>query len=153
MADIYSFQYCQKVVLFSKDGLSVFLARRKGEADYDGVYSFVGGKMETNDGGLIAGLQREKNEEIGTDIKIKICPTVSYNTYFTKKDGSAMVLPHYIAVHESGEVVLNEEYSDYMWVTLTELSTFGPKISNIDPITAWAVRIKTVLNAEDFVVI
>jgi hypothetical protein len=36
------FQYCPKFILFSKDWKSVFLAKRKGEMDYDGTFSFIG---------------------------------------------------------------------------------------------------------------
>lgn len=151
--NIYSFQYCQKIVLFNKEQNAVLLARRKGEADYDGVYSFVGGKMETTDGGLLQGLQREKDEEIGAEVKIKICPLVSYNAYFTKKDGSAMVLPHYYAIHESGDVVINEEYSDFKWVLLTELAAFGPKIENIDEVVAWVLKMRGIIQDSDFVTI
>lgn len=45
------------------------MAKRKGKNDYDGTYSFVGGKMETSDNGILEGLKREKNEEIGRDNK------------------------------------------------------------------------------------
>ena len=40
------FQYCQKLIILSADKSQVLLTKRKGEADYDGVYSFIGGKME-----------------------------------------------------------------------------------------------------------
>jgi hypothetical protein len=63
------------------------------------VFSFIGGKMETTDDGIIAGLKREKDEEVGENFKIKIFPNLSYNTFFRKKDGNAMILPHYLAVH------------------------------------------------------
>jgi len=43
--------------------MAVLLAKRAGEADYDGTWSFIGGKMETTDATLVAGMQREKNEE------------------------------------------------------------------------------------------
>jgi hypothetical protein len=44
------FQYCQKIVVYSQDGQSVLLCKRKGEADFDSVFSFIGGKMERSDG-------------------------------------------------------------------------------------------------------
>jgi hypothetical protein len=71
------FHYCPKLIVFSKDKRSVLMARRTGEADYDGVYTFIGGKTEVPDGGLLAGLQREKNEEIGSDAKLKVCYLMS----------------------------------------------------------------------------
>lgn len=147
----YSFQYCQKIILLNEAQTAVLLARRKDEADYDGVYSFIGGKLETIDGGFVPGLQREKNEEIGEKAKIQICPLVSYNAYFTKKDGNAMVLPHYYAEYLGGEIVINDEYSDYKWVNLSELPAFEPKIETIEGAVEWALKIKTVLKTDDFV--
>lgn len=45
----YNFQYCQKLIVISPEKDTVLLCKRKGEADYDGVFSFIGGKMETSD--------------------------------------------------------------------------------------------------------
>ena len=67
MSSTLLFQYCQKLVVLSTDKQSVLLAQRKGEADYDGVFSFIGGKLETTDESLLAGMRREKNEEIGPE--------------------------------------------------------------------------------------
>ena len=55
--------------------------------------------METTDDGIIARHKREKDEEVGENFKVKIFPTLSYNTFFRKKDGNAMILPHYLALH------------------------------------------------------
>ncbi len=153
MKNPYAFQYCQKLVLFNTAQTAVLLARRKGEADYSGVYSFIGGKLETTDGGFVPGLQREKDEEVGKEVKIRVCPILSYNAYFLKKDGSVMVLPHYYAIYQEGGIVLNEEYSDYKWVNLDELHTFEPKIETIEDAVQWALKIKTVVAAEHFVTI
>lgn len=151
--DLYAFQYCQKMVLFNEALDAVLLARRKDEVDYNGVYSLVGGKLEITDGGLLAGLKREKDEEIGLDAKIKICPAISYNIYWTKKDGNAMVLPHYFAIHLGGAIVINEEYSDYKWVKLIDLPTFEPKIASITDAVEWALKIRTLLGDNDFATI
>lgn len=132
------FQYCQKLVILSDDKSSVLLAKRKGEADYDGVYSFIGGKMETTDETILAGMKREKDEEIGTGVKVKIFPTETYNLLFRKKDGNSMVLPHIAGQYISGEIVLNDEYSDYKWVPLFAIDEFEPKIENIPELTKWA---------------
>jgi len=110
--DQYNFQYCQKIIVLSKDKSSVLLCRRKGEADYDGVFSFIGGKMETTDESIVAGLKREKDEEVGPDFRIRVYPKFTPNILFRKKDGSSMILPHYLAIHEAGEIELNEEYSE-----------------------------------------
>lgn len=146
-----SFQYCQKIVLFNIGHTAVLLARRKGEADYDGVYSFIGGKLETTDGSFVDGLRREKNEEIGEDAKVRIYPSLSYNAYYVKKDGSHMILPHYYAEFEGGEITLNDEYSDYEWVDLEKLSSFEPKIETVEPMVQKMTNLRPVLDQEGFV--
>jgi len=118
----------------------VLLAKRKGEADYDGVYSFIGGKMETTDEGLLAGMKREKDEEIGQAAKINVLPDETFNLFFRKKDGNTMVLPHIASIYVSGEIELNDEYSDYRWVPLVDIDGFEPKVPNIPQLARWAVR-------------
>lgn len=125
------FQYCQKIVIFRNNLSEVLLAKRKGEQDYDGVYSFIGGKLEISDGGILEGLSREKDEELGKEFKIMICPDVSLNVYFVKKSGHHMILPHYFAQYSSGEINLSDEYSQYQWVGINELENFQPKIDTI----------------------
>lgn len=134
----FLFQYCQKLVILSADKQSVLLAKRKGEADYDGTYSFIGGKMETTDKSIIDGMRREKDEEIGPSVKIKVLPNESYNVLFKKKDGNSMILPHIAGVFQSGEILLSDEYSDYKWVPFNELGSLEPKIDNIPELAAWA---------------
>jgi ADP-ribose pyrophosphatase YjhB (NUDIX family) len=147
----YSFLYCPKIVVFSKDKTEVLLCKRRGERDYDGVFSFIGGKMEITDQSLLAGIQREKNEEVGVNFKIKICPNFGYNVFFKKKDGSSMVLPHHFAMHVEGEVKLNEEYSEYKWVKIEELANFEPKIPTIPSVVAEMRRLEVILAEKDFV--
>lgn len=130
----YFFQYCQKVVVFSKSGKEVLLCKRKGENDYDGVYSFIGGKMENTDRDLIDAVRREKNEEIGQRCTLKLYPLFTINKYFQKKDGNYMILPHYYAEYNNGVIQLSAEYSKYQWVLITDLKKFEPKISNIPEI-------------------
>ncbi len=129
--DKYLFQYCQKIVVFSEDNSKVLLAKRKGEADYDGVFSFIGGKMERTDESLVEGMRREKGEEVGKDFIIRLNPTYNTANYFIKKDGNSMVLPHYYSQYVRGEIELNEEYSEYKWVDVKELDTFQPVIDTV----------------------
>ena len=134
------FQYCQKLIIISAEMDRVLLAKRKGEADYDDTYSFIGGKMETTDRSLLAGMKREKDEEIGSSTVVKVFPNESYNLLFHKQDGNSMVLPHIAGIFVSGHITLNEnEYSDYLWAPITELEALEPKIANIPQLTAWAV--------------
>ena len=149
--DKYAFQYCQKLVIFSADFDSVLLCKRKGEADYDGMYSFPGGKMETTDKDIVSGLTREKTEELGENFKIKIYPQFTTSFYFKKKNGSFMILPHYLSVYKEGEIVLNDEYSDYKWVKLEELDTFEPKIETIPMAASKMLKLREILREEDLI--
>jgi ADP-ribose pyrophosphatase YjhB (NUDIX family) len=133
------FQYCQKLVIVSPDKQSVLLAKRKGEADYDGTFSFIGGKMETTDETLVDGMRREKNEEIGEAVKVAILANETYNILFRKKDGNSMVLPHIAGIYRSGDITLNDEYSEYKWVPISEIEAFEPKIESIPALTKWAI--------------
>lgn len=144
------FQYCQKLVILSEDKTKVLLAKRQGEADYDGTYTFIGGKMETTDASILAGMKREKDEEIGGSATIKILPNETYNLLFRKKDGNSMIIPHIAGIFVSGKIQLNDEYSDYKWVPIAELETFKPKIENIPQITQWAIQ-KLSAPIDDFV--
>lgn len=145
------FQYCQKIVLFSEDQTEILLAKRQGEADYDGIYSFIGGKLETTDGGLLQGLRREKNEEIGEEAQLDVCPILSFNHYFVKKNGAHLILPHYVAIYRGGDIAINEEYSDYKWIKLADLAAFEPKIENIPEAVERAKYLLRIAKPSDFV--
>jgi 8-oxo-dGTP pyrophosphatase MutT (NUDIX family) len=148
----YNFQYCQKLVVFSEDWGSVLLARRQGEADYDGTFAFIGGKMETGDKSIIAGLKREKDEEIGAAAKVRVYPQATNNLLFQKADGSSIILPHYLAQYVGGKITLNaDEYSEFRWVELADLPALESKIENIPAMAAWALALKQFAKPEDFV--
>jgi len=151
--DKYNFLYCQKIVVFSTDMNSVLLCRRKGENDYDGVFSFIGGKMETSDGSFIAGLQREKNEEVGENFKIEIYPFFTTNLFFIKKSGEFMVLPHFYARHIKGEILLSDEYSEFQWVEIDKLINFEPKISSIPDTVNKLLALKKIIKDEELIII
>jgi len=145
----YNFQYCPKIVVFSGDLKKVLLCRRKGENDYDGVFSFIGGKMEISDKDLLSAMQREKNEEVGKNFKIKIYHKFSNNIIFKNKNGAYMILPHYFAKHIEGEVELNNEYSEYKWVDINDLETFEPKIENIPGSVKTLLALARTIKEED----
>lgn len=149
----YNFQYCQKLIVISPEKDTVLLCKRKGEADYDGVFSFIGGKMETSDVSIMDWLKREKDEEVGETFHVKVFPTFTHNALFRKKDWNAMILPHYLGFYESWEVVLSDEYSEYQWVKIQDLETFEPKISNIPEIVHTLLKLDAVYNDSEFVLI
>ncbi len=149
--DKYSFQNCQKIVLFSDNNSKVLLAKRKGENDFDGVFSFIGGKMENTDKNLVEGMRREKNEEIGIDCKIELYPVYNTSNYFVKKDGNFMVLPHYYARYLGGEIKLNDEYSEFRWVDIGDLENFDPKIPNIPEYVNRLLALVPLMKEENFI--
>lgn len=153
MSTQYLFQFCQKLVVFSVDKQSVLFARRKGEADYDEYWAFIGGKLETTDGSILAGIKREKDEEVGENFRMRVVPTWScHNVHYIKNDGSNMILPHYVAVHAGGEVRLSdEEYSDYRWVALDDIEQLEPKVENVGMVVQKALQLLPLLNEQDFV--
>lgn len=153
MNDSTLFQYCQKLVLFRNKNSEILLARRKDEADFNATYALIGGKLEKNDGSLLAGIKREKDEEIGLNVVVRICPTISYNVYFVKSNGSHMVLPHYYAEYVSGEIQLSDEYEEYKWITVKDLENFSPKISTIPAAVEWALRVKKMISSSDLITI
>jgi ADP-ribose pyrophosphatase YjhB (NUDIX family) len=153
MEEKYAFQNCQKIVVFKDNNTKVLLAKRVGEKDFDEIYSFIGGKMETKDEEILEGLRREKNEEMGEDFKIKIYPIFNTMNFYIKKDGSHMILPHYYARYESGEIKLNEEYSEYKWVEIEKLSEFGPKVFTVELMVKNLLRLVEVMKEDELVLI
>ncbi len=149
----YDFQYCQKIVVFSKDLKKVLLCKRKGEDDYNGIYSFIGGKMEIFDKNIVAAMQREKNEEVGKNFKIKLYHEFSNNLLFVKKSGDHIILPHYFAKYLEGDIKLNEEYSEYKWVTIENLDDFEPKIEDIPKSVNKLLKLYKIIADEDFDII
>jgi 8-oxo-dGTP pyrophosphatase MutT (NUDIX family) len=145
------FHYCPKQIIFSEDKKSILMARRAGEADYDGVYTFVGGKTETTDGNLLKGLKREKDEEIGTSARVKICWSFScYQAWYRKANGNYMVLPHHIGIFMGGTIDINKnEYDDYKWVPVEEIGEYND-IPTHAPALQNAQRLLAVLTNEDF---
>lgn len=148
----YLFQYCQKLVIFSSDKKKLFFARRTHEADYNGAFAFIGGKMETSDQSIIKGLKREKDEEIGNKAKIMVYPHSTFNALYTKKDGNKMILPHYLAYFVEGEIKLNpNEYSEYLWVPVGAVADLEPKVENVAKAVSWAAALSKSVGSKDLV--
>lgn len=136
------FQYCQKIIVFKNNDTEVLLCKRKWEEDYNWIYSFIGGKMETTDENIIKWLKREKDEEVGPNVKLDILIDYNSPVLFRKKDGNSMILPHYYAKYNWWEILLNEEYNDYKRIKLSELDTFEPKIYTIPEMVNKILKLK-----------
>ena len=75
------------------------------------------------------------------------------NLLFIKKDGHKMIIPHYLAIHEGGEVKLSEEYSEYQWVEIGKLEQFEPKIPGIPEMVNRLLRLEKIAKEKEFVLI
>ncbi len=152
MDNKYLFQYCQKLVIFNEDFDKILLAKRKWENDYDWIFSFVWWKMEITDKNIVDWISREKSEEIWVQCKIKVFKNFSSNLEFLKKDWSHMILPHYLCVFLWGNIILNEEYSEYKWISINEINSFEPKIETIkEIIEIFHKNIPYILNTDYFI--
>jgi hypothetical protein len=85
-------------------------------------------------------VKREKNEEVGSAVRLNVLADETYNVLFRKKDGNSVILPHIASLYTTGDIQLSDEYSDYKWAPVTELTTFEPKIANIPELVGWAIR-------------
>lgn len=145
------FLYCPKLVIVSQDQTKVLLGRRKNENDYDGIFSFFGGKMEITDQDIMEGICREKNEEIGSSCWIKFYPDFSTNYTFRKQDGNYMIIPHYYAEFGEGKIILSDEYSEYKWLHVDRLDSFEPKIPTIPEIVRKLLALSKIIGANDLI--
>ena len=117
-----------------KDGKFLLTKRSPTEKAYPGMWTVPGGKLHLNDyiskpkdtsdawyNVLEDLLRREIKEETGLDIK-----NIRYLTSLTfmRPDGVPVVVVSLYADHASGDVVLNEESSDYAWVNLKEAKKY-----------------------------
>jgi 8-oxo-dGTP pyrophosphatase MutT (NUDIX family) len=124
-------EVCLKLALFDAEG-QVLLARRHGEELYDGVFSLIGGKMDGADPDLIASMRREKNEEIGSDARVRVLPTLAVPVHYTKPSGVKQLLLHYAAAFDGGRIDLNPyEYSEFTWTHPAGIPTIGPIVPNL----------------------
>jgi 8-oxo-dGTP pyrophosphatase MutT (NUDIX family) len=129
----------------------VLLGRRRSEIDFNGVFSFFGGKMENTDASIVDAIQREKCEELGQDCQIDLYPEFSTNYLFRKKDGSFMIIPHYYCQFVEGGINLSDEYSEYEWVNVDDLGEFEPKIPTIPDVVSKVLNMSRLIRAGDLV--
>jgi hypothetical protein len=64
-----------------------------------------------------------------------------------------MVLPHYYAIHQSGDITLNDEYSEYKRVPLADIKDFEPKIYTIPNVLEKLELLKEIISKTEFMVI
>lgn len=148
----YDLQYCPKLVILSQDKKNVLLWKRRGKLDYDGIFALVGSKMNTDDASILDWIARIKREEVWSECQIRIYPTFSHNVFFQTGDGKTMILPHYLAIYDGGEIQINQElYSEYRWMPLDEIDTFEPKIPTIPIAIRELVKLEKISTDDEFV--
>ena len=119
-----------------KDGKFLIAKRSENEKHFPGRWTVPGGKLESSDYNFrshdtAAGqwynvcedlLRREVMEEVGISIK-----NLKYLTslVFVRVDGIPTLTISLAADHNSGEVKLCEDLTEYAWVTLEEAKNYN----------------------------
>jgi len=118
-----------------KDRKYLIVKRSDKEKAFPGKWTVPGGKLERNDyqsrdADTSAGqwyniledlLRREVKEETNLEIKnIKYLASLC----FVRPDGHPVVVISFYAEYDSGEVILNEEGVEYVWVSLDEARNY-----------------------------
>lgn len=80
-------------------------------------WKLIGGRMEEGEE-LEEALHREMNEEIGKDVQYEVAGVIGVTTVF--EQGEAINIVAYLVLYRGGEIVLNEEHSEYRWFTFEE---------------------------------
>lgn len=80
-------------------------------------WKLIGGRMRRGEE-LEEALHREIVEEIGKDVKYEVKGTLGVTTVFEK--GEAINIVAYLVFYREGEIVLNDEHSEYKWLSLQE---------------------------------
>ena len=118
-----------------KDGKYLITKRAENEKAFPGKWTVPGGKLEKKDyfekqADTSSGqwynilenlLRREVREETGLEIKN---PKYLTSLCFVRPDGVPTVVVSLFAEHDSGEVQLNEESVEHVWVNLEEAKEY-----------------------------
>jgi len=129
------FHYVTATAIVMKDGKFLILKRSIHEKAFPGKWTFPGGKLERADYenrppstsqqqwyNILEDLvKREVMEESGLKIK-----NIRYVTslVFIRPDNIPVVTVSFVADYDGGEIVLEEDMTDYAWVTLEEAKDY-----------------------------
>ena len=117
-----------------KDGKYLITQRSLAKKFLPGIWHVPGGGLTVDDyihlpkggqdqwyGSLTTSLRREIREEVNLEIEN---PEYLIDLTFIKPDGVPVMNISYMAKYKSGEVKLDEDTSNFEWVTLEELKNF-----------------------------
>lgn len=128
--DLNKAHYIMVTCIVVKDGKYLISKRSEVVDDFKNLWTVPGGKMEASDylnrprdtnvhwyNVLETAVRREVFEEVG--LKIKNLQYLTSMTYIRHDNIPGLIISMY-ADYDSGEIKLNEEASDFEWITIEE---------------------------------
>lgn len=117
-------------IIYNSDGKYLLLKRSPNKKAFPNMWTVPGGGLETDDytdtpkttkdhwyNALEISLRREIREEAGVEVG-KL--TYLLDIAFIRPDGVPVIILSYYGPYLSGEVELDEDSTEYAWVTLEE---------------------------------
>jgi 8-oxo-dGTP diphosphatase len=134
-------------VIRNQKGQYLVLKRGEHEIAYPGKYTFPGGKIEGNDTTKET-LEREVKEETG--LKLKKGKILLKDKSFLRPDGQTTKVFSYLCETEMEEPVkISKDFTEYKWVTLSELKKL-PHVGIEEEIITAEKLINSGINLEKF---
>ncbi|EOC99792.1 NUDIX domain-containing protein [Caldisalinibacter kiritimatiensis] len=99
-------------------GNDVLILKRNNTSFAAGYWDIPGGKLEFGES-LQESLVREVNEE--TSLQIDLAGVISTSSGINSEKKKQYITVVYLCNYLSGEVVLSNEHSEYMWVNIRNL--------------------------------
>lgn len=96
------------------DGRKYLILKRSNKVVYSGIWSVCAGSIEQGEKSYETAV-RELKEETGL-APSKLYIVDSVNSFYDYEGDKIFVLPLFVAQINSGEVVLNDEHSDFLWL-------------------------------------
>jgi 8-oxo-dGTP pyrophosphatase MutT (NUDIX family) len=121
-------------IVYNKDRQFLITKRAAHEEHWPGKWTVPGGRISTDDYintpftyknqwyySLTNALKREVKEEVGIEIGK---PEYLLDLTFIRGDGIPVLVLSYFAEYLSGEVVLDEDSTDFKWISADEISDY-----------------------------
>ena len=121
--------------IIHKDGKYLITKRSAHKKHFPNRWTVPGGGLNTDDytnlpnktgenqwyNALVNGLKREVMEEVGLEISK---PEYLLDLAFVKEDGTPNLVLSYFAEYVSGDVVLDEDATEFKWIGVDEVSMY-----------------------------